>query len=92
MGQTAIISQQILDSTSLGRDLIAAADQAAAQAIIGVTGVDTGADYTWTGDHQFDEPVSLLSTNWADANGIINQPSISGFTYFSFNGSNVFRA
>ncbi len=92
MGQTAIISQQILDSTSLGRDLIAAADQAAAQAIIGVTGVDTGADYNWTGDHQFDEPVSLLSTDWADANGTINQPSISGFTYFSFNGSNVFRA
>ena len=92
MGQTAIISPQIVDSTSIGRDLITAADQAAAQAIIGVTGVDTGADYTWTGNHQFDEPVELISTDWADANGVINQPSVSGYTYFAFNGSNVFRA
>ena len=92
MGTTAIISPQIVDSTSIGRDLITAADQAAAQAIIGVTGVDTGADYTWTGNHQFDEPVELISTDWADANGVINQPSVSGYTYFAFNGSNVFRA
>ena len=92
MGQTAIISPQIVDSTSIGRDLITAADQAAAQAIIGVTGVDTGADYTWTGNHQFDEPVELLSTDWADANGVINQPDINGFHYLAFNSSNVFRA
>ena len=92
MGQTAIVSPQIIDSTSIGRDLITAADQAAAQAIIGVTGVDTGADYTWTGNHQFDEPVELLSTDWADANGVINQPDINGFHYLAFNSSNVFRA
>jgi hypothetical protein len=53
MPSTAIISPQIIDSTQIGRDLITAADQAAAQAIIGVTGVDVSADYTWTGDHTF---------------------------------------
>jgi len=62
MGQTAIISPQILDSTQIGRDLIAAADQAAAQAILGVTGVDTGEDYTWTGDHTFDGSVTFTDT------------------------------
>ena len=62
MGQTAIISQQILNSSTLGRDLIAAADQAAAQAILGVTGVDTGEDYTWTGDHTFDGSVTFTDT------------------------------
>ncbi len=62
MGQTAIISPQIVDSTSIGRDLITAADQAAAQAIIGVTGVDTSADYTWTGDHTFDGSVTFTDT------------------------------
>ena len=62
MPQTAIISPQIIDSTSIGRDLITAADQAAAQAIIGVTGVDTSADYTWTGDHTFDGSATFTDT------------------------------
>ncbi|MDB4442331.1 hypothetical protein N9219_02810 [bacterium] len=53
MGTTAIISPQIIDSTSIGRDLITAADQAAAQAVIGVTPFDVTADYDFTGDVTF---------------------------------------
>ena len=54
MGQTAVISPQIIDSTQIGRDLITAADQAAAQAIIGVTPFDVDADYTWGGINTFE--------------------------------------
>ena len=54
MGQTAIVSPQIIDSTQIGRDLITAADQAAAQAIIGVTPFDVDADHDWGGLNTFE--------------------------------------
>jgi len=92
MGQIAIITPQIVDSSSIGRDILTAADQAAVQTIVGTSGVNVAADYVWTGDHTFDKPVVLKSSNWDSVNGIINQPSISGFTFLAFNGSNVFRA
>ena len=92
MGQTAIVSPQIIDSTQIGRDLITAADQAAAQAIIGVTGVDTSADYTWTGDNTFEGILAADYIEWTNVNGIHNQPNINGYHFFAFAGSNVFRA
>ncbi len=92
MGHIAIVSPQIVDSTSIGRDILTAADQAAVQTIVGTSGVNVAADYVWTGDHTFDKTVVLKSSNWDSVNGIINQPSISGFTFLAFNGSNVFRA
>ena len=92
MGQTAIVSPQIIDSTSIGRDLITAADQAAAQAIIGVTGVDTGADYTWTGDHVFDGSIEATAYNFtAGVDGQLNHPDLASSLYVRFNNSNVYR-
>ena len=61
MGQTAIVTPQIIDSTSIGRDILTAADQAAVQTIIGGSGVDTAGDYVWTGDHTFDNGLSTDS-------------------------------
>ena len=53
MGQTAIISPQILDSSAIGRSVLTAADLAAAQAILGIAPLDVTADYNWTGNHSF---------------------------------------
>lgn len=91
MGQTAIIAPQIIDSTIIGRSLLTAADQAAVQTIAGVSGTDVSADYTWTGEHEFSESVVLKQTDWDSENGKINQPTLTGNTFFSFNGSNIYR-
>ena len=50
----AFNSTSILDSTSIGRDLLTAADQAAAQATIGVTPFDVDADHDWGGFNTFE--------------------------------------
>ena len=81
MGQTAIVTPQIIDSTSIGRDLLTAADQAAAQSIIGVTGVDVTADYTWTGDHTFDNG---LSTENITSSSLTNTYASAGSHTYTF--------
>ena len=50
----AFNSTSILDSTSIGRDLLTAVDQAAAQAAIGVTPFDVDADHDWGGFNTFE--------------------------------------
>ena len=45
MAQTAIISPQILDSSAIGRDVLTAADLAAAQTVLGITPFDVDADF-----------------------------------------------
>ena len=81
MGQTAIVTPQIIDSTSIGRDLLTAVDQASAQSIIGVTGVDTGGDYTWTGDHTFDNG---LSTDAITSTSLTNTYASAGSHTYTF--------
>ena len=59
MASTAITSLQILDSGSTGRDLIAAADVAAAKAILELTNIGyLNTDNTWTGDNTFTQTLS----------------------------------
>ncbi len=61
MATTAFPATAIFDSGATGRDLIQAADQAAARAAIGVDPSDYGlldSDNTWTGDNTFDEPIT----------------------------------
>ena len=61
MATTAFPATAIFDSGATGRDLIQAADQAAAQAAIGIDPSDYGlldSDNTWTGDNTFDEPIT----------------------------------
>ena len=69
MATTAFPATAIFDSGATGRDLIQAADQAAAQAAIGVDPSDYGlldSDNTWTGDNTFDQ---LLTLAWVVDNG-----------------------
>ena len=64
MPTTAIVTTQILDSGLTGRELIQAADQAAAQAILGFNPSDYGlldSDNTWIGDNEFSETVTATS-------------------------------
>ncbi len=61
MATTAFPATAIFDSGATGRDLIQAADQAAARAAIGIDPSDYGlldSDNTWTGDNTFDEPIT----------------------------------
>ncbi len=61
MATTAFPATAIFDSGATGRDLIQAADQAAAQAAIGINPTDYGlldSDNTWTGDNTFDETIT----------------------------------
>jgi len=81
MGQTAIVTPQIIDSTSIGRDLLTAVDQAAAQTILGVAGVDTAGDYTWTGDHTFDNG---LSTDSITSSSLISTYASAGSHTYTF--------
>ena len=63
----------IFDSTTIGRSLITAANQAAAQAAIGIDPADYAqldSDNTWTGDNTFDEPISA-------GDGSVTAPSYS---------------
>ena len=73
MATTAFPATAIFDSGATGRDLIQAADQAAAQAAIGIDPSDYGlldSDNTWTGDNTFDEPISA-------GDGSVTAPSYS---------------
>jgi hypothetical protein len=77
MPTTAITSTQILDSGLTGRELIQAADQAAAQAIIGVDPSQYGllsANNTWTGFNTFQDDLiaSFISSASIDATGSIS--------------------
>ena len=77
MPTTAIVASQILDSGLTGRELIQAADQAAAQAIIGVDPSQYGllsANNTWTGFNTFQDDLiaSFISASSIYTTGSIN--------------------
>ena len=82
----------ILDSTATGRSLIAAADQAAAQAAIGIDPSDYGlvdSDNTWTGDNTFTQTLSGVAGSFSgnvtaatftgDGSGLTNLPGSNPF-------------
>ena len=82
MGQTATVSTAIIDSTAIGRDVLTAADLAAAQTVLGIVPFDVTADYNFTGDitssgdnkHYFigqagDANTAYLTTQYDGVNG-----------------------
>jgi hypothetical protein len=78
MATTAFPATAIFDSGATGRDLIQAADQAAAQAAIGIDPSDYGlldSDNTWTGDNTFTQTLNGVdgdfSGNVTASNGVI---------------------
>ena len=87
----AFNSTSILDSTSIGRDLLTAADQAAAQAAIGVTPFDVDADHDWGGFNTFEFLATFeggINTNaiTSNANIVTTMPSGGqGQYYFGAN-------
>ena len=83
MPTTAIVSTQILDSGLTGRELVQAADQAAAQAAIGFNPSDYGlidSDNTWTGVNTwtgFNTFQDDLTTAFIGATGIDTTGSVN---------------
>ena len=85
MATTAFPATAIFDSGATGRDLIQSADQAAAQAAIGIDPSDYGlldSDNTWTGDNTFDEPIT--ASELAGVSSLMLTAGGGSPTYFKF--------
>ena len=88
MGQTAIISPQIIDSTITGRDLITSVDAAAGRSVLEIE----DASYTWTANHVFEGGIESSAYNFtANQDGQLNQPTLANSIYMRFNNSDVYR-
>ncbi len=88
MGQTAIISPQIIDSTATGRDLITSVDAAAGRAVLELE----DASYNWTADHVFEGSIESSAYNFtANQDGQLNQPTLANSIYMRFNNADVYR-
>lgn len=88
MGQTAIISPQIIDSTAIGRNLITSVDAAAGRTVLEIE----DASYTWTASHVFEGGIESSAYNFtANQDGQLNQPTLANSIYMRFNNSDVFR-
>ncbi len=88
MGQTAIISPQIIDSTAIGRNLITSVDAAAGRTVLEIE----DASYTWTASHVFEGSIESSAYNFtANQDGQLNQPTLANSIYMRFNNSDVYR-
>jgi hypothetical protein len=88
MGQTAIISPQIIDSTSIGRDLITSVDAAAGRVVLDIE----DASYNWSANHVFEG--SIEATNYAftaGQDGQLSHPDLASSIYVRFNNADVYR-